>query len=88
MDQNTSDAKWVSLTTHHRRTDGSSHSSTQIGYQILGGSGMGALYMLGFIASQVVLPEVDRARGSAVVVFAQLFGATWVASIPLVCAPS
>ncbi|KAM0787384.1 hypothetical protein ACM66B_003469 [Microbotryomycetes sp. NB124-2] len=52
-----------------------------IGYQIVASTGMGVWYMLGFLASQILLPKPDRARGANCVIFAQLWGATvWVSA--------
>ncbi|GAA6027680.1 hypothetical protein JCM8097_007979 [Rhodosporidiobolus ruineniae] len=52
-----------------------------IGYGIVVGAGMGTLYMLSFIASQMLLPEEDRSKGASLVCFSQIFGATvWVSA--------
>ncbi|GAA5942041.1 MDR family MFS transporter [Sporobolomyces koalae] len=47
-----------------------------VGYQIIAGSGMGALYMLSFIASQVLAEPKDRPKASALVCFFQIWSAT------------
>ncbi|KAL8293266.1 hypothetical protein RQP46_000960 [Phenoliferia psychrophenolica] len=51
------------------------------GYQVVAGAGMGAIYMMGYIATQATLPLADRGKGASIVVFLQLFGATvWVSA--------
>ncbi|GAA5989050.1 hypothetical protein JCM5350_003640 [Sporobolomyces pararoseus] len=47
-----------------------------VGYQMIAGSGMGALYMLSFIASQVLAKPEDRPKASALVCFFQIWSAT------------
>jgi hypothetical protein len=39
-----------------------SHRYSQVGFQMIGGSGMGALYMLSFIASQVCTSQLPSSR--------------------------
>ncbi|GAA6013479.1 hypothetical protein JCM11491_006095 [Sporobolomyces phaffii] len=47
-----------------------------VGFQMIAGSGMGALYMLSFIASQVLAKPEDRPKASALVCFFQIWSAT------------
>ncbi|GAA5968818.1 hypothetical protein JCM11641_000743 [Rhodosporidiobolus odoratus] len=52
-----------------------------IGYGMVVGAGMGALYMMTFLASQILLPEDDRSKGASLVCFSQIFGGTvWVSA--------
>ncbi|GAA5943285.1 hypothetical protein JCM10213_007950 [Rhodosporidiobolus nylandii] len=52
-----------------------------IGFGLIVGAGMGALYMMSFLASQMLLPEEDRSKGASLVCFSQIFGATiWVSA--------
>ncbi|GAA5904232.1 MDR family MFS transporter [Sporobolomyces salmoneus] len=47
-----------------------------VGFQMIAGSGMGALYMLSFIGSQVLAKPEDRPKASALVCFFQIWSAT------------
>ncbi|GAA6062204.1 hypothetical protein JCM10212_006485 [Sporobolomyces blumeae] len=47
-----------------------------VGYQLIAGSGSGALYMLSFIASQVLADPEDRPKSSALVCWTQIWSAT------------
>ncbi|BGP24263.1 major Facilitator Superfamily protein [Rhodotorula toruloides] len=50
-----------------------------IGYGIVVGTGMGALYMMSFLASQMLVDEADKSKASSLVCFWQIFGGTvWV----------
>ncbi|KAK4049037.1 hypothetical protein OIV83_004398 [Microbotryomycetes sp. JL201] len=61
--------------------DQTTSSSAWIGYQVLASTGMGTWYMLGFLASQILLPKQDRAKGANIVIYSQLIGATyWVSA--------
>ncbi|CEQ40431.1 SPOSA6832_02056, partial [Sporobolomyces salmonicolor] len=52
-----------------------------VGYQMIAGAGMGALYMMSFIASQILLPPSDRSKAASLVCFVQIFSATaWVSA--------
>ncbi|GAA5849748.1 hypothetical protein JCM8547_000552 [Rhodosporidiobolus lusitaniae] len=52
-----------------------------IGFGIIAGAGMGALYMMPFLASQMLLPPEDKSKGASLVCFSQILGATiWVAA--------
>ncbi|GAA6020833.1 hypothetical protein JCM10207_001672 [Rhodosporidiobolus poonsookiae] len=65
----------------HAYLNETSRDGLWIGFGLLVGAGMGALYMMPFLASQMLLPEEDRSKGASLVCFFQIFGATvWVSA--------
>ncbi|KAL8291795.1 hypothetical protein RQP46_002053 [Phenoliferia psychrophenolica] len=51
-----------------------------VGYQLLAG-GIGAAFMLPYIASQIILPAADRPAGATATIFFQTLGATIFVSV-------
>ncbi|BGP31682.1 hypothetical protein JCM10296v2_003456 [Rhodotorula toruloides] len=63
----------------HASMDQNTTEGQWIGYGIVVGTGMGALYMMSFLASQMLVDEEDKSKASSLVCFWQIFGGTvWV----------
>ncbi|GAA5837960.1 hypothetical protein JCM9279_004082 [Rhodotorula babjevae] len=59
--------------------DASTPTAQWAGYGVVVGSGMGALYMMSFLASQMLAEPADRSKASSLVCFFQILGGTiWV----------
>ncbi|GAA5885753.1 hypothetical protein JCM6882_007554 [Rhodosporidiobolus microsporus] len=65
----------------HASMNTSTTDGEWIGFGIIVGAGMGALYMLSFLFTQMYLPDEDKSKGASLVCFSQIFGATiWVSA--------
>ncbi|TNY21948.1 major facilitator superfamily domain-containing protein [Rhodotorula diobovata] len=65
----------------HATMDASTSTARWAGYGAVLGSGMGALYMMSFLASQMLAEPADRSKASSLVCFFQILGGTiWVSA--------
>ncbi|GAA6047017.1 hypothetical protein JCM3770_004153 [Rhodotorula araucariae] len=61
--------------------DPSTPTARWAGYGIVVGSGMGALYMMSFLASQMLVGPADKSKAASLVCFTQILGGTiWVSA--------